>query len=264
MGNFPNIISTTSESTGLVPASVLLEQLLKTQQASLLNTFRPNRAGEPDTSTGIFNPRPWSPYGMCLDSVGDVCNILRIWGEYTVADRLAYLASEEDLEEGERAATPESARAFLAFFSAVASEGKLDLACSPDGEISAVWRFKEDQRRACVWLHNFNRVSFTATDADGNFIRINDGSDKNSPSVVMEKLVQSGLLKWYPNRIPTTTFLPPTTYLDTVVAAVLDTMASHWRPPFSSETMKSTFPPTGWNTSILPIDHSNLPVSVNP
>ena len=264
MGTFPDNISTTSESAGLVPASVLLEQALKTQQACSLNTLRVNRAGEPDTGTGIFNPRPWLPYGMYLDSVDDVCNVLRFWGEYTVADRLAYLASEEDLEDGESPATPVSGHAFLAFFSAVASEGKLDLACSPEGEISAVWRFNDDQRRACVWFHNGARVSFTATDADGNFIRINNGSEKDNPSVVMEKLVQAGLLKWYPNKTPTASFLPLKTYLDIVASAAWETTASHWKRHSYSETMSPSSPPTGWNTFTPQIGHFNLPASASP
>ena len=231
---------------------ILTRDLQPIQEATLRGQSRPIRS------------LVGSSYLLALRSVVDVCNVLNSWGEHAVAERLAYLASDEDLEDGESPATPESARAFLSFFSAVASEGKLDLACSPEGEISAVWRFSDDQRRACVWFHNAYRVSFAATDANGNSIRINDGSDKNSPSVLMEKLVQAGLLKWHPNKIPGESFAHLTTYLDIVASAGWETMASHWRRHSYLETMSPTSPPTGSNTFTPQIDHSNLPASASP
>ena len=133
-----------------------------------------------------------------------------------MARRIAYFASDEDLEEGEAPVTLESVMGFWEFFNQVESQGKLDLACSPEGCMSAVWRFPDDERRACVWFFGDNRVTFSATDAAGNFIRIADDGGRHTPNAVMEKLVQSGLLTWYSDKTSGSTSRQSITWRDTV------------------------------------------------
>ena len=153
---------------------------------------------------------------MSLKSVEDICAAFSSSGHPDLAQRIAYFASDEDLEEGDVPVTLESALGFWEFLNQVESQGKLDIACSPEGCMSAVWRFSADERRACVWFLDSQRVRFTATDAAGNFIRIADDGDKHSPEAVMEKLVQSGLFTWPSDNTSGSTFRHSTTWRDIV------------------------------------------------
>ena len=54
-------------------------------------------------------------------SIAEISALLREMGEGELADRLDYLASDEDLEPGESPATDESARGFFEFFTPVSS-----------------------------------------------------------------------------------------------------------------------------------------------
>ena len=70
-------------------------------------------------------PRPLSPDALAgLRSVAEVCEALRGWGRPDLAERIAYFASDEDLDDGDVPLTLESARGFLAFFGAVETEGQ--------------------------------------------------------------------------------------------------------------------------------------------
>jgi len=105
-----------------------------------------------------------------LASVAEVCEVLRAWGYPELAERLAYLASEADLDDGDAPATLESARGLLAFFGAVESaDGKVDLGTSWDGTICADWRFPDD-RIVAVWFVDHKQVRYTARKSDGQFI----------------------------------------------------------------------------------------------
>ena len=146
---------------------------------------------------------------MSPATIEEVCAALEEQGYPDLAGRLAYLASDEDLEEGEAPAALTSARAFLAFFSRVQSEGRVNLACSPDGELSAVWRFPDEERRACVWFLDDIRVTFSATDAAGDFIKVAEDKDSGDPDVVMETLVQAGLLHGSRTRFPVRPLIKP-------------------------------------------------------
>ncbi len=98
-----------------------------------------------------LQPRPLPPDALAaLRSVGEVCDVLRGWGRADLAERLACLASDEDLDDGDAPATLETALGFLAFFGAVESEeGKVDLGTSWNGEICADWRFPDNRIVTC-------------------------------------------------------------------------------------------------------------------
>ena len=129
-------------------------------------------------------------------TIQDLCAALADRGNLELAKRIAYFASDEDLEEGDVPVTLESAVGFLTLFSRIESEGKVDMACSPEGCLSAVWRFPDDRRRACVWFLDKERVMFAATDANGKFLRIEGDSETGDRLVVMERLVEAGLFTW--------------------------------------------------------------------
>ena len=87
-------------------------------------------------------PRPLPPDAIAgLRSVAEVCDVLRSWGEPDLADRIAYFASDTDLDDGDVSVTLESAQGFLAFFGAVESEGEVRLTCTSEGWICAEWDF---------------------------------------------------------------------------------------------------------------------------
>lgn len=121
-------------------------------------------------------------------TITEICAALERQGLPHLAQRIAYFAFDEDLEDGEALVTLESALGFWEFLSAVESQGKLDLACSPEGCMSVVWRFPAEERRAFVWFLDSQRGQFTATAAAGNFIRIADDGGKLTPNAVMERL----------------------------------------------------------------------------
>ena len=129
-----------------------------------------------------------------LRSVAEVCDVLRCWGRADLAERLAYFASDEDLDEGDVPHTLASARGFLAFFGAVETEGKIDLTCSQEGWLCAGLRF-EDKRNAALWFIDGDKVMFTATNRDGKFVNIRGGRKTTASKTIMRKLAAEGLLK---------------------------------------------------------------------
>ncbi len=145
-------------------------------------------------------------------TIQEICAALAEGGREDLARRIVYFASAEDLEEGDAPVTVESVLGFWEFFKAVdALEASclIDLACSPDGCISAVWRYP-DERRACVWFVNVDDTRVAATDAQGEFIDF-DYDDAVNREKVAKKLVEAGLLKWRPEASKGKTLLPNTT-----------------------------------------------------
>ena len=137
-------------------------------------------------------PRPLPP-----DAIPEVCDVLRGWAYADLADRVAYFASEEDLDDGDVPLTLESAQGFLAFFGAVESDGKMHLGCTTEGWICAEWDFS-DRRDAGLWFLDEQRLMYTARGADGSFLDLDkDGSRVGNRVVITEKLVLSGLFIWF-------------------------------------------------------------------
>ncbi len=140
--------------------------------------------------------RPLPPDAIAgLSSIAEVCDVLRAWGYPNLADRLAYLASDEDLDDGDRPATLESARGFLAFFGAVESaDGKIDLGTTRDGWISAHWRFS-DKRSVSLYFLDEERVDYAARKSDGHFTDFNRKHAVLNRHEIAERLV--GMKQWF-------------------------------------------------------------------
>ena len=128
-------------------------------------------------------------------SVAEISALLREMGESELADRVDYLASEEDLDPGESPATDESARGFIELYSGVEWSGEFGLACSPEGWIVGEWRFP-DNRRASVWFPDAEQVMFTAKKKNGEFIAIGERRNFTERSTLMEVLVREELFSW--------------------------------------------------------------------
>ena len=146
------------------------------------------------TTTTI--PRPLPPDAIAhLATIAEACDVLRAWGHPNLADRLTYLASDEDLDDGDQPATLESARGFLAFFGAVESaEGKVDLGTSWNGEICADWRFP-DARIVALWFADHERLRYSACQSDGRFIDHNKDETYASIQQIAQRLV--GMKEWF-------------------------------------------------------------------
>lgn len=138
-----------------------------------------------------------------LSSIGEACEVLRGWGYAGLAERLAYFASEEDLDDGDVCLTLASALGFLAFFGAVETDGKVHLGCTTEGWICAEWDFP-DLRDAGLWFLDGQRLMYTACGADGSFLDLdNDGSRVGDRTALTEKLVNAGLFTWFKTAPPT-------------------------------------------------------------
>ena len=125
-------------------------------------------------------------------TIPEICAALTGRGRPELARRLAYFASEEDLEPGDVALTEESARGFWEFYRAVESEGVLRTSCSPEGWLCVEWDF-EDERGVAIWFLDSQRVRFAATYAPGKWVKIDGGGKTALGTVVREKLVEAGL-----------------------------------------------------------------------
>ena len=129
-------------------------------------------------------------------TIADISALLREMGEDELADRLDYLASDEDLDPGESPATDESARGFLNFYLSVKSDSKVGLACSYEGCIVGEWRWFPDKRGASVWFLDNERVMFTVNKKDGEFVKIECPGNITQQVTLMQILVQEGLFSW--------------------------------------------------------------------
>jgi hypothetical protein len=133
-------------------------------------------------------------------TVAEIAVLLQEMGEEQLAARLDYLASDEDLEPGESAATDESARGFFEFFSSVESDSKVGLACSPEGWIVGEWRWFPDGRRVGIWFLDAERILFSALDKNGEFVDMEERNKIIERCNVTSKLVDAGLFSWRGNQ----------------------------------------------------------------
>ena len=78
----------------------------------------------------------------------------------------------------------------------VESDGEVDVTCTSEGWLCAVWNFS-DRRRATIWFIDESQVMYAARDGDGNFVEIDGGDEKGPSSDVIVKLVDAGLLRWH-------------------------------------------------------------------
>ena len=151
----------------------------------------------------VVKPRPLPPAAIAaIPSIAGVCAVLLGWGRSNLADRIAYFASDADLDDGDVPVTLDSALGFLAFFGAVESaDGKVDLGCSPEGWLCAVWRFP-DPRRISLWFVDGDTVMFAVRKANGRFVLdLNNGSETASRAYITAKLLETEeWFTWYNDR----------------------------------------------------------------
>ncbi len=122
-------------------------------------------------------------------TISDISAFLRSMGDTTLADRLDYLASDEDLEPGESPATVESARGFFELFASVESDSEVGLSCSPEGWIVGEWWFP-DGRVVGIWFLDANMALFSAINKNGEFVNVKERNVVTERSKVTQALVK--------------------------------------------------------------------------
>ena len=151
----------------------------------------------------VVKPRPLPPDALAaISSIAGVCAVLRGWGRPDLADRIAYFASDADLDDGDVPVTLDSALGFLAFFGAVESaDGTVSLTCSPEGWLLSVWRFP-DLRRISLWFVDGDTVMFAVRKSDGRFVLdLNNGSETAGRAYITAKLLETEeWFTWYRDR----------------------------------------------------------------
>ena len=154
------------------------------------------------------------PYPATLD---EICAALTARGCPALARRLAYFASDADLEPGDVPLTLSSALGFWSFFRRVDSEGRAFTGCSPEGWLCVEWDF-DDQRGVSLWFVDDQQVRFAAKGADGQWVKV-DGGNAGSLAVVAEKLVEAGLFQWHQETAASKNWRANTTSPDTAGVA---------------------------------------------
>lgn len=125
-------------------------------------------------------------------TIPDICAALTQQGYPDLAKRLAYFASDEDLEEGDVPVTLESALGFWGFFLETGHKEYVGSGCSQEGWICADWEF-EDDARAAIWFLDKELVMFALRGSDGKYIRINE-ENKCHQDKLLVKLIELGLV----------------------------------------------------------------------
>ena len=108
---------------------------------------------------------------LLLKSIPEICAALTEQGYPNLAQRIAYFASDEDLEEGDMPVTLESVLGFWEFFQEVESDGRRGLTCSSEGWLCGSWDFP-DARGVTLWFLDSQYVMFAAKGADGEFLKL--------------------------------------------------------------------------------------------
>ncbi len=229
----------------------------------LMNTRSPIIFRAPDsamvmsfeTRCAVFTPKAWDSHPEFTRTVEDICTTLRLWGHGTVADRIAYFASDDDLDDDDLPVTLESARGFLRFFGAVRSEGKLGLTCSQEGWICAEWIFP-DERRVSLWFLDDETVMYAATDSKGSFVEVEGDSDRGKLPVVMEKLVEAGLFTWPSEKMNSASSHRMIMWHANAGLEILTSSGYPAQTPFFSEITSPTYRQTGSSSFTRLIDSS--------
>lgn len=127
-----------------------------------------------------------------LPDLAGICDTLRNWGAADLATRIMSLVSDQSGDDQVENPDLGSLRGFLMLWSGVESEGNISLEFSEDGLAVANWHF-DDQRVLEVKFLDIDRVIFTATDANGQTIKIRNSQKAVKRDTALIKLVEIGL-----------------------------------------------------------------------
>ena len=128
-----------------------------------------------------------------LDNLAGVCDTLRNWDAVDLADQIEQMTSGE--VGGDKTENPnlESLRGFLMVWSAIEFEGKIGLSFDKDDLLCANWQFS-DQRSLEVKFLDVDRITLTATDTNGQTVKIRNSETAVRRDTALKRLIESGLL----------------------------------------------------------------------
>lgn len=128
-----------------------------------------------------------------LDNLTGVCDTLRNWDAADLAARIEYLTSDQSEDDKTEIPNLESLRGFLMVWSAIESEGKIGLSFDKDDLLCANWQFP-DRRSLEVKFLDVDRITLTATDTNGQTVKIRNSQTAVRRDTALKGLIESGLL----------------------------------------------------------------------
>ena len=139
------------------------------------------------TTASTINPQ--------LSSFEEVIEYLKLHELAGSAQRIAYLCTAGELEEGDEPLSIESVKGFVAFMCRFADLGEPLLGLSPQGFLGSTWRIADDKHLYIQFL-NANEAMFSSVSPgtdDGHLFRM---SGRGSLPDVLQTLRAKGMDKW--------------------------------------------------------------------
>ena len=146
---------------------------------------------------------------VACGSMADIIHAINSMGEFKIASRLKYLASEEIAEEGDIPVSLQVCAAFLEFFTQLTNNAHLNLTCAK-GWLCAEWDFPDDSS-VIVWFMERDAARVTVFDREDNLVDINAGQQVRDRSIIMENLERSGYFSWRNKNLSNVSSQPATT-----------------------------------------------------
>ncbi len=131
-------------------------------------------------------------YVNALQSLESVSDALSYWDEPQLAAEIISLTPDDSAENETRRASLQSVRGFLLFWSGVESEGAIILTGSPEGLISSRWEYP-DARSVTIRFLDIDHVTVSATDIEGNEVRIRNSATSVTRQTARRRLIEHGL-----------------------------------------------------------------------
>lgn len=139
------------------------------------------------TTASTINPQ--------LSSFEEVIEYLKLHELTGSAQRIAYLYTTGELEEGDEPLSIESVKGFVTFMRRFADLGEPLLGLSPQGFLGSTWRIADDKHLYIQFL-NANEAMFSSVSPgteDGRLFRM---SGRGSLPDVLQTLRAKGMDKW--------------------------------------------------------------------
>ncbi len=134
-------------------------------------------------------------YTSSLDwSLDEVVAKINAMGEYRIAARLEYLASDDLLEDGDIPISHPVCAGFLDFLSQLTNDAYLNLTCAK-GWLCTEWDFP-DGSSAVLWFFDRDSARVTVFDGGGRVVDINAGLRVRDRRTIMNNLRQAGYFSW--------------------------------------------------------------------
>lgn len=147
-----------------------------------------------------------------LRSTKGIVDTLAYWGMVDLANTIGPLMSSDDGGDFKQPVTLEDARGFLMVAGTVEWDAEVSLDSTEEGLLSAIWTFS-DRRSLVMQFFGADRVTLTASDSDGNPVRIRSSSTSVRRDTATKRLVERGIFRWFEEDLSPTNKQPATSLL---------------------------------------------------